>query len=120
MKFYSITEMPLKIYGLAVADAQKRQFWRIPQEMIDALPQYEYLGRRCVGGRVRFCTDSPTVTIKMTLAKVTPDICVPLSGASGADVYVGKGKEARFIGYVSPLVYSEQEFTVEKTFEKRY
>lgn len=118
MKYYSITEAPLKLYGLAVKDAENRRFWRLSPEILADMPQYEYLGRRCVGGRVRFCTDSPTVTIKMTLARVTPDICVPLSGASGADVYVGKGKEAKFIGYVSPLVYSEQEFTVEKTFCK--
>ena len=118
MKFYSITEEPLKLYGLAVADAVKRRYWRISEEIIKEMPQYERLGKRCVGGRVRFCTDSPSITIKMTLVSVTPDICVPLSGASGADVYLGKGKGARFIGYISPLVYSEQEFTVEKTFYK--
>lgn len=31
MKLYDITETPLKIYGLAVADSEKRQFSSCPK-----------------------------------------------------------------------------------------
>ena len=54
MKLYDITETPLKIYGLAVADSEKRQFFKLSEEALERFPQYGYLGRRAAGGRVRF------------------------------------------------------------------
>ncbi|MBQ7919166.1 MAG: hypothetical protein IJ324_04380 [Lachnospiraceae bacterium] len=91
MKFYHITEEPIKIYGLAVMDREKRQFWRVTPEIMEALPQYEFLGKRAV----------------------------PLSGSAGADIYVGKGKEATFLGYIAPKEHMMEEVTVEKMFVKR-
>lgn len=118
MKFYSISEQPLQIYGLAVADEKMGHFWRLPSEMQEKLPKYTDLARRTVGGRVRFCTDSPNLTIRMTLEEVKEVISIPLSGSAGADVYVGIGRESRFIDYIAPDAYSEDNITIEKTFYK--
>lgn len=118
MKFYHITEKPLKIYGLAVADKETRRFWKLTEEALAKFPQYDYLGRRACGGRVRFCTDSPRMTIRMTLAQTKEDINIPLSGSAGADIYLGSGKDAVFLGYLAPAVHVMEEITVEKTFEK--
>lgn len=119
MKFYSITEHPIKIYGLAVTDVQARKFWRLPQKMLEIMPQYEFLGKRAVGGRVRFCTDSENVTVKMTLAQAKEDINIPLSGSAGADIYLGRGKEASFLGYIAPAFHVMEEVAVEKNFKKK-
>ena len=35
MKLYDITETPLKIYGLAVADSEKRQFFKLSEEALE-------------------------------------------------------------------------------------
>lgn len=35
MKLYDITEKPLKIYGLAVADSEKRQFFKLSEEALE-------------------------------------------------------------------------------------
>ena len=86
MKLYDITEKPLKIYGLAVADSEKRHFFRLPEEALERFPQYGYLGRRAVGGRVRFQTDAKKLYVKMTLAGTKEDINIPLSGSAGADI----------------------------------
>ncbi len=118
MKFYHITEEPLKIYGLAVVNREKRQFWRITSELMEKLPQYDFLGKRAVGGRVRFQTDSVNIRVKMTLAQTKEDINIPLSGSAGADIYVGKGKETSFLGYIAPKEHIMEEITVEKTFTK--
>lgn len=118
MKFYSITEYPIKIHGLAVTDVQERKFWRLPQEMLEIMPQYDFLGKRATGGRVRFCTDSANLTVKMTLAQAKEDINIPLSGSAGADIYLGKGKEARFLGYIAPGNHIMEEVSVEKNFQK--
>ena len=34
MKLYDITETPLKIYGLAVADSEKRQFFKLSEDCL--------------------------------------------------------------------------------------
>ena len=118
MKFYHITEKPLKIYGLAVADAAKRSFWRLPPEMLARMPQYEFLGKRSVGGRVRFSTDSAELTVRMTLAQAKEDVNIPLSGSAGADLYLGRGRQSSFVGYIAPGRHTLEEITVEKTFRK--
>ncbi len=74
MKYYNITQPPLKIYGLAVANAQTREFYKLPKTMLEQMPRYDYLGRRATGGRVRFCTDSANLTIRMTLRQTKEDI----------------------------------------------
>ncbi|MCM1112344.1 MAG: SGNH/GDSL hydrolase family protein [Muribaculum sp.] len=119
MRFYHITDEPIKIYGLAVADREKRQFWRLEPQIIEKIPRYQYLGRRAVGGRVRFRTDSAQIAVRMTLAQAKEDINIPLSGSAGADVYLGKGKESVFLGYIAPREHTMAEVTVEKVFEKR-
>ncbi|MCM1303527.1 MAG: SGNH/GDSL hydrolase family protein [Lachnospiraceae bacterium] len=118
MKFYHITESPIRIYGLAVADKEKRQFWRLEPHIMDLLPQYDFLGKRAAGGRVRFRTDSADLCVRMTLAQAKEDINIPLSGSAGADLYLGKGRESVFWGYVAPQEHTMEEITVEKLFHK--
>ena len=94
MKFYSITDAPIKIYGLAVKDAGKRQFYKLTEDMLEKMPRYDYLGRRTAGGRVRFVTDATKLVIRMTLACTKEDINIPLSGSAGADgqaLHLGRG-----------------------------
>lgn len=118
MKFYHITEPPLKIYGLAVADRERRQFWRLNSEIMDRMPQYDSLGKRCVGGRIRFRTDSADFCVRMTLAQAKEDVNIPLFGSAGADVYLGRGMESVFLGYVAPQEHVIEEITAEKLFHK--
>lgn len=118
MNFFDITQQPIKIYGLAIKDSEKGRFWRLPPEMIEKMPQYEFLGKRTVGGRVRFCTNSENITIKMTLAQSKEDKTIPLVGSAGADVYLGKGKDSKYLGYISPEKHGLEETKAEKTFQK--
>lgn len=117
MKFFDISESPFRIYGLAVTDRDLRRYWKLPEEIMEQFPQYEYLGRRSAGGRVRFQTDTKSLCVRMTLAEAKEDIAIPLSGSAGADLYLGKGKEAAYVGYVSPEQHVMSEITVEKTFQ---
>lgn len=118
MKFYHITQEPIKIYGLAVADREKGQFWRVTSDIMEKLPQYQFLGKRAVGGRVRFKTDSVNICVRMTLAQAKEDINIPLSGSAGADIYLGKGRTSVFLGYVAPQEHIMNEITAEKCFKK--
>ncbi len=114
MNYYSITQYPIKIYGLSVAEGQK--FWRLPSHMQGKIPKYDFLGKRAAGGRVRFCTDSKTISVRMTLAQANEDINIPLSGSAGADIYLGKGKACSFLGYIAPDRHTTEEISVEKSF----
>ncbi len=116
MKFYSIIDLPIKIYGLAVKDAAQRKFYKLPEEMLEKMPRYDYLGRRACGGRVRFATNAKSMVIRMTLAGTKEDINIPLSGSAGADVYLGVGKSSKFIGYIAPKEHVTEEVMVEKEF----
>lgn len=117
MNFYHITEEPLKIYGLAVADRETRRFWKLPPAIIEQFPQYEILGKRSVGGRVRFQTDAKQICVRMTLDHSKEDINIPLSGSAGADIYTGIGKASVYRGYLAPGEHTDREITVEKTFQ---
>lgn len=119
MKYYNITQHPLKIYGLAVANAQTREFYKLPKNMLEQMPRYDYLGRRATGGRVRFCTDSANLTIRMTLHQTKEDINIPLSGSAGADIYLGSGPASEYLGYIAPNCHTTEEISVEKTFVKK-
>ena len=118
MRYYNIVQPPLKIYGLAVADAKERRFWRLAPRMLERMPQYDFLGRRAVGGRVRFATDSSCIFVRMTLACAKEDINIPLSGSAGADIYLGRGKESAYLGYIAPDSHCQEEITAEKSFCK--
>lgn len=116
MKYYHITDKPIKIYGLTVTDKEKGRFWKLPADIMEKLPQYEYLGKRAAGGRVRFMTDSPNMCIRMTLAEAREDKNIPLSGSAGIDVYLGKGVDSYYLGCVAPDGHTEEEARAEKTF----
>lgn len=117
-QFYKITEEPLTIHGLAVADSESRKFYRLPEYMLKRMPQYEFLGRRASGGRVRFLTDSAELVIRMTLAAAKEDVNIPLSGSAGADIYLGKGQASVYLGYLAPTQHLQEEITTEKKFSK--
>lgn len=119
LKIVSITEEPLKIYGLAVKEETQRQFYRLPLYMMEQMQQYDFLGKRSIGGRVRFATNSGKIYIKMTMDACREDVNVPLSCSAGADIYTGSGKNSLFLGYISPDKHTENEITVEKTFTKK-
>lgn len=66
---------------------------------------------------MRFCTDSKSLFVKVTLAEAREDMNIPLSGSAGADIYTGKGKDCRFLGYVAPTAHVIHEITEEKSFQ---
>lgn len=121
MKFYDITEEPIKIYGLAVADSRGRRFWRLPESIMKKMPNQEYfsyLAKRTTGGRVRFATNAGEFVIRMTLKEAAEDINFPTAGSAGADVYYGKGPQSVYGGYIAPWGHSTEEVVLEKTFQK--
>lgn len=116
--YYKITEEPITIHGLAVADSDNQKFYKLPEYMLKRMPQYDFLGRRTAGGRVRFMTNAKEFIIRITLAGTKEDINIPLSGSAGADIYLGKGDTSRYLGYIAPAEHRSGDITAEKRFSK--
>lgn len=108
MKQYHCTQEPIKIYGLQDA-LLPQHFWRLPKEVIEQVSE-GIAGRAVhpVGGRIRFRTDSSTITIQSKLLGNKIDWAIPLSGSAGADVYVGRMNNIRYAGVASPKTYDEK------------
>ena len=117
MKLYDITEKPLKIYGLAVADSEKSIFSGCPKRHWSASHSTATSEEELSAAESAFRRMQRNYIVKMTLAGTKEDINIPLSGSAGADIYLGKGTEAAYLGYIAPKIHTEGEITVEKTFD---
>lgn len=115
----SIPKPPFQVFGLALADKASRTFYRLPKSMLERMPQLDFLGRRSVGGRVRFATDSRRILLRLTVDACREDVNIPLTGSSGADIYLGTGERSAYLGVLAPSVHGDREITVEKVFFKR-
>jgi len=116
MKQYRCTEAPIQIHGLYKPYLPKR-FWRLPEELFPLVNEgVASRARSPVGGRVRFRTDSPKVTVRTLLRTNDVDWAIPLTGTAGSEVYIGSGRNIRYAGIVAPRSYEER--TASLTFEK--
>jgi len=115
MKTYSLFDKPLRVSGVPFFQ-ETRQLVRLPDEVLEQLPNLKHLGRRCPGARVAFKTDGESFTVKVSLKTLTVDIGMSIYAAQSAQVLLGEGQDARYLGVVNPPNYDTKVF--EKTFRK--
>ena len=85
---YSVRQKPFSIYGL-YRPTEEPTFKRMPDEVTQAVSESLFsLGRSSAGGRVRFCTDSPFISIRAEYDKVGRLPHMPLTGSAGFDLYL--------------------------------
>lgn len=108
MKAYKCTDSPVRIYGLNHINAEKGEFWRLEDEDSKLVSDYvRTRSKTAGGGRVRFRTNVTEMKLQLDLKTLGMDICMPICGSSGADVYSGTGLHSRYIGFINPLRYDE-------------
>ncbi|MBE6974115.1 MAG: hypothetical protein E7436_01295 [Ruminococcaceae bacterium] len=90
MKTYTLFDQPIKVSGVPFFEQQKR-LARLPDSLMEQLPQLAHLGRRCAGGRAAFKTDSPVFRLKVTLKTLEVDIGMSLYSCQGVQVMVASG-----------------------------
>ncbi len=106
MKYISMTEAPLELYGIEVICAEAGVFHRLPAHLAESVSAG--VARRAknpAGGRVRFMTDADVIAVAVEMHENSLDKYIPLCGSVGVDVYVGTGAESRFRGVVEPQDY---------------
>ena len=109
MKYYACTDAPIEICGIDVIDPDQKRFWRLADEDSSKVSEaVRGRSKSACGGRIRFRTNAASIKIKITVHTLGVDICIPLPGSAGLDVYTGTGIGAMYRGYVSPLNYAEE------------
>ncbi len=101
---------PFSVHGVFAPDENENYYRRLPNETARAVSEgVKNLSTNTAGGRIRFCTDSPFVALKVKL----PDVCVmnhmALAGIGGFSLYTGKSGEEVFAGLYMPS--GEKEYT---------
>ncbi len=114
MKAYSIFSEPIKVFGIAGFDKEKK-LTRLPDDVIARVPSLEFLGRRVPGARAGFRTNSKKLTVKIELETLGVDIGISIYGCQSAFVFAGERQGSKFVGHISPPNYDTKEF--EKTLD---
>ncbi|MBR2024866.1 MAG: hypothetical protein IKA02_03540, partial [Clostridia bacterium] len=115
MKSYSIFEKPIKVFGIPNFERDKK-LTRLPDELIEKIPNLDFLGRRCPGGRIGFKTNSKTVGVRAKYKTLSPDIGMSIYSSQSFHVFAGEKQNSRFLGLISPYNYESLEF--ERTLKK--
>lgn len=115
MKAYSIFEKPIKVFGLPEFNKDKK-LTRLPDEVIEKIPNLDFLGRRCPGGRIGFKTNSKTIGIRAKYKTLSPDIGMSIYSSQSFHIFAGEKQSSRFLGLISPYNYESLEF--ERTLQK--
>ncbi len=85
IKFYKIDEAPFKVYGIFKENGKYR---RMPEDAARKVSYGVYaLSTNTAGGRVRFVTDSPYITINAVMDDLGKMSHFPLTGSVGFDMY---------------------------------
>lgn len=111
MYFTKFTEEPIKIYGLKVIDPQNSIYQRLPDSK-SSLVSADVCGRArtCMGGRIRFRTDSKELVVRTSVHQDLPDKCISIAGSVGLDVFDGSLESIRYLGCAAPENYNTCEF----------
>lgn len=107
-EFHSVTEAPFCIEGLPFR--KNGEFYRLDDRLREdqVNPGVPELAHHTAGGAVRFITDSPFLLLHAKLSYSCDWNHMPRTGAGGADLYVGSGKEKFFAGVLQPGYRAEE------------
>ncbi|MBE6561888.1 MAG: hypothetical protein E7662_12270 [Ruminococcaceae bacterium] len=113
IRYYSCMEDPIEINGM-YAPRETGKFLRMPEEYIHSeglIPGVRKLIHHSAGGRLRFATDSPCVAVMVELTDVLSMAHMPLSGASGVDIYLARrgSHDYRFRKVIMPYKLTEDK-----------
>lgn len=101
--FFDCTDEPFRIYGVSKPEFDGDVFRRMPKSVAETVsPGVGYLSANSAGGRLRFKTSSPFVTLRAELTSVERAPHFTLCGAAGFDMYVKVGGVDVFKGSFQP------------------
>ena len=116
MKLLECKDHPIKVFGL-MNFYKNGSMMRLPEEMMEKMPQLRQFGSRSTGGRICFRTNTKELYIKLVSKTFILDSFITQPSSSGIDVYIGDRTKGTFIGSVFPTGMRGTDPNVsEKTF----
>ena len=115
MKEYTYRDYPIKVFGIPHCEMHKT-LKRLPDELIEKIPSLSFLGRRPMGARLGFRTDSERFTVRIEFETLGVDIGMSIYSCQSAAVFVGERQSSHFLGIANAYNYENKTF--EKTFKK--
>ena len=89
MRWIDINEAPFKISGLKHIDREKGEYYRLPLDVIDTISKnVSSLARCSASGRVRFRTDSRTLSIRYKVKGRVPNGVLSVNANNYAALYI--------------------------------
>ncbi len=109
LKFYNANEAPFKLYGVFY-DGER--FRRMPSEVDRAVKEESggiaISSKDTAGGRIRFATNSPYITIKCRWSLLGAMSHMALTGSSGFDLYIYENGKEEYNGTFRPELANAQ------------
>ena len=115
MKEFTYRDYPIKVFGIPHFEKRKT-LERLPPELIEKIPSLSFLGRRPMGARLGFRTDSSKITLKIEFETLSVDIGMSIYSCQSAFVFAGDRPSSRFLGIANARGYENKIF--ENTFNK--
>lgn len=103
--YLNAVKPPFSLEGFPWGDPDKGEFFRLPADLSKedvnegALFNSHHFAS---GGAVRFCSDSPVITIRATLSDSCDMNHMPRAGSAGFDLYCGPSKNSFHVGTAQP------------------
>ncbi len=117
MKIFECKDAPIKVFGL-MHFYDRGSLRRLPEDVMEKLPQLRQFGNRATGGRICFRTNSKKLYVKLSSKTFIRDYAAPQIASSGLNIFIGERREGRFLGNVFPLGYARTDnFNSEATFD---
>lgn len=101
-KYYDVTKAPFSLHGIFY-DEKHSRFLRMPHDIAHTVSEgVEYLNGNTAGGRIRFATDSKSITLAVRYPELFIMPHMTLRGNAGFALCMNTEKGERFIYTISP------------------
>ena len=109
--YYDPTEEPFRVYGLILPNEEEGYYHRLPSAVAMATSEgVTNLAQHTAGGRIRFCTDSPYVVVRLSFPKASRFSHMPKTGGTGLDLYEKIDGDWRYVKTFVPPYDAETGF----------
>ena len=101
MKLFECKDAPIRVFGL-MNFYKNGSMMRLPEEMMEKMPQLRQFGSRSTGGRICFRTNTKNLYVKLVSQTFIRDYAATQIASSGVDIYMGDRTQGIYIGSVFP------------------
>lgn len=101
MKLFECKDNPIKVFGL-IDFYKNGSLMRLPEEIMEKMPQLRQFGSRSTGGRICFRTNTKNLYVKLVSKTFIRDYASTQIASSGVDIYIGDRTKGIYLGSVFP------------------